>query len=370
MAIQFRKGLPLPYRVYWNNPYTKKRQSKSFAEKYEAEKYDALVRFQLQYEKERFLPEEQEPEEKATSITLQDVFYHYLKEKQFSQKGLSWQLDCMKQALIMIGQQAISEVKTSDLTSVLKAHMEKAVKPTTVCARMKVLYTLMRWAVRRGYIDQLPRLPELPENRHEKFIPPNAEEIRRMMAVASSHIQRVIVLGSKLGLRVGVCELFQLRWTDIDLEDGVVHVRAAKKNKAEPIREVPIMSSLLPLMRAWKEMDAQDGMEYVIHHNGKPITRTIDGAWHNMLERAGITRRIRPYDLRHAFASDAIAAGADIGTVARLMGHANVTMTLSYYQHVATKQKKQAVEALPELDHEMLKCACGNVPDRKNSPLQ
>jgi hypothetical protein len=119
MAIQVRKGLPLPYRVYWNNPYTKKRQSKSFAEKYEAEKYDALIRFQLQYEKERFLPEEQEPEEKATSITLQDVFYHYLKEKQFSQKGLSWQLDCMKHALVLIGNMVISEVKTSDLTSVL-----------------------------------------------------------------------------------------------------------------------------------------------------------------------------------------------------------------------------------------------------------
>jgi integrase len=228
----------------------------------------------------------------------------------------------------------------------------------------------MRWAVRRGYIEQLPRLPELPENRHEKFVPPNSEEIRRMMTAAGPHIQRVIVLGTKLGLRVGVCEMFQLKWSDIDLEDGVVHVRAAKKNKAEPIREVPIMSSLLPLIRAWKEMDEAEGMEYVIHHNGKPITRSIDGAWHNMLERAGITRRIRPYDLRHAFATDAIAAGADIGTVARLMGHANVTMTLTYYQHVATKQKKQAVEALPELDGEMLKCACGNVPDRQNSPLQ
>lgn len=67
-----------------------------------------------------------------------------------------------------------------------------------------------------------------------------------------------------------------------------------------------------------------------------------------MLIRAGITRRIRPYDLRHAFATEAIAAGADIGTVAKLMGHTDMNMILKHYQHVLSSQKRAAVEALPE----------------------
>ena len=78
---------------------------------------------------------------------------------------------------------------------------------------------------------------------------------------------------------------------------------------------------------------------------------SIKTAWRNTLRRAGITRRIRPYDLRHTFATEAIAAGADIGTVARLLGHSSPTMILQHYQFVMDKQKRAAVEALPEFKY-------------------
>lgn len=61
-----------------------------------------------------------------------------------------------------------------------------------------------------------------------------------------------------------------------------------------------------------------------------------------------VQRRIRPYDLRHAFVTEAIAAGVDIGTVGKLVGHANLTMILKHYQHVLSSQKRAAVEAIPE----------------------
>ena len=370
MAIQIRKDNPSPFRVYWNNPYTGKRMSKSFKDKLEAEKYDALIKFQLQFEKERFLPEEQEPEEGESGTTLQDIFYYYLKEKQFTKKGVSWQLDCMKRALLIIGQVDIKAITTAQLAKVLQAHSQDDVKPSTVCARMHVLYTLIRWAEKRGHIDKVPRLPELPENRHEHFIPPTHDEILRMLKAASPHIQRIIILGSKLGVRVGRSEMFRMRWDDVDFRTWIVRVRAANKNKAEPVREVPVMQSIRPILMTWYEQDMEEGMPFMVHYRGKQIVSTIDEAWHNTLARAGITRRIRPYDLRHAFASDAIQAGADIGTVAKLMGHANVTMTLKYYQHVATAQKKQAVESLPKIDLETLPCAWEYVPEKQNVVMQ
>lgn len=69
-------------------------------------------------------------------------------------------------------------------------------------------------------------------------------------------------------------------------------------------------------------------------------------SWRNALRNAGITRKIRPYDLRHAFATMLIASGTDVGTVAALMGHTTPTMVLTHYQHVLTKQKKLAVSTL------------------------
>ena len=72
-------------------------------------------------------------------------------------------------------------------------------------------------------------------------------------------------------------------------------------------------------------------------------------SWQTALKRAGITRRIRPYDLRHAFGTELVAAGADIGTVARLMGHSSPTMLLNHYQFVMDKQKIGAIESLPDV---------------------
>ena len=77
----------------------------------------------------------------------------------------------------------------------------------------------------------------------------------------------------------------------------------------------------------------------------------IKTAWLAALHKAGITRRIRPYDLRHAFATELIAGGVDIGTVAKLMGHSSPTMLLHHYQYVMDEQKQAAVEALPNLQY-------------------
>ena len=83
---------------------------------------------------------------------------------------------------------------------------------------------------------------------------------------------------------------------------------------------MPIRDDVLGLLRRWHEEDRQTGSAYVIAYKGRPV-RSISSGWHNALRRAGIARRIRPYDLRHAFASLALVYGADIKCVAETMGH-------------------------------------------------
>jgi integrase len=50
--------------------------------------------------------------------------------------------------------------------------------------------------------------------------------------------------------------------------------------------------------------------------------------------------RLRPYDLRHAFATEETAAGVDIQTLAQIMGD-DLRMLLEHYRHIADKQKKE-----------------------------
>jgi integrase len=53
---------------------------------------------------------------------------------------------------------------------------------------------------------------------------------------------------------------------------------------------------------------------------------------HPAPRRAGI-RQVRFHDLRHSFASNLLAAGVDVVTVSKALGHANVHITLVTYAH-------------------------------------
>lgn len=359
MAIRYRQDRQ-KWQVYWKNPWTGKIQSAFRNTKHEAEAEDSMVKHRLRFDRESFRLTESVAEP-TQDDSLEAVYYAYLREKQFSRASLEWQLKSMRLALSMIGRKRIGAITRQDLAAVLRKYGEDPVKPVTVRGRMRVLFTVLRWALRRGYIDALPQLPELPAAIYEVAAPPTPEEAIRIISHASEHIQRVVVLGAKLGIRVGPSELFKLRWDDVDLTRGVVRVPAAKKNLREPWREVPIKDSLIGIFQLWREADARLDTPWVIHWKGKQVS-SISTAWAATLRRAGINRRIRPYDLRHAFATDAIAAGADVGTVARLMGHASPMMVLTHYQHVLTRAKKNAVEALPDFDGDALRYAQNGMP--------
>ncbi|MBO4335818.1 MAG: site-specific integrase, partial [Desulfovibrio sp.] len=220
-------------------------------------------------------------------------------------------------------------------------------KTVTVRDHFSLLKAVLRWGASQDLYQPIS-FPKLPKADYEKFVPPTPLELQKMIENAPPHLQRVIIIGSQLGARVGPCELFQLTWADVDLNQRILRVHGSKKNKNAPWREVPIRGSLVPIFERWQEEDLKAGTQYLISHKGKP-TQTIKTAWKKTLQRAGITRRIRPYDLRHAFATEAIAAGVDIGTVARLMGHSSPNMIFQHYQFVMDKQKRAAVEALPEV---------------------
>ncbi len=61
------------------------------------------------------------------------------------------------------------------------------------------------------------------------------------------------------------------------------------------------------------------------------------------VERAKIKRYFRLYDLRHTFATRAVASGADLPTLSALLGHTSIQMTMRYV-HPAAEQKRIAIE--------------------------
>ena len=344
MAIRQRKDRGGRWQVYYRNPLTGKQETALYDTKKEAQKADDEIRLRLKWEPESFKPQEAVRETKEV-LTFEAVTDLYLKYRQFSRVSLTNLLYAIKPFMPIIGPYDITQIGRKELVQALNLIDNGKVKATTVHRKFSIIKAIMGFALRRGYIDSLPPYPELPKKTRPAIIPPTQEEIERLYRLACPHLQRVILLGSKLGLRVGQSEMLKLKWSDFDFNRNVLVLRAANKNKAEPIREIPLKQSIIPILKEWRA----DGCEYVVHYGKKPIGK-VAWAWWDLIERAGFEHhQFRPYDLRHAFATDAIAGGADIGTVSRLMGHANVTITIATYQHVTTSQKVAAIESLPDI---------------------
>ena len=58
--------------------------------------------------------------------------------------------------------------------------------------------------------------------------------------------------------------------------------------------------------------------------------------------KAAGLERVTPHECRHSFASIAIAAGVNIGTVSAALGHASVTITWNTYHHLLPGTMDQA----------------------------
>ncbi len=344
MAIREQKGRQRPFFVYWTNPFTGRRESKSCATMEEAQKLDAYVKYQLQFERESFRRGNITEEERKQN--LESLIYMYLKARNLEFANLERTLLAIKGIIERYGDKPLEEFDGQLLLKMKDELLAMGNKGSTARRKMGIIKAAFGWAFREGLIKSLPPFPVIQSGEFMRYMPPTQSEIVAIYNMAPEHLKRVIILGYHFGMRVGQSELLRLSWDMVDLEMEIIRVPNAKKGTVQEYREIPMHNALLPLFQDWKAVDLKKGLNMVVHYKGRMV-KSIKTAWRLALQKAGITRHIRPYDLRHAFATDAIAAGVDYGTLASLMGHSSPTMVLKHYQHVRNDQKRKAIEAMP-----------------------
>lgn len=171
-----------------------------------------------------------------------------------------------------------------------------------------------------------------------------------------------MVIGASIALYTGLRrgEVCGLRWKDVDLKDGVLWVRQniavahgktyVKEPKNGKDRDVAIPPTLVDLLREWKR-DEQAGDVYVIGRGDKYANPTVLGRkWSTFAELHGIRgtegRKCTFHDLRHTWATAAVAAGVDVKTVASSLGHENADMTLNKYASADPDAKRRAAKVM------------------------
>lgn len=215
-------------------------------------------------------------------------------------------------------------------------------KMTTIHRELSDIRAVLNWSYDRNLIANNPmRGFEMPKRDDARIQPPTEQEFKAILECAVPHLKRAMLISWHTGLRPGREELLSLTWQAIDFHSQTITVMSADKGGL-PRRIIPLNKTILRYLDEWYSEDEKNGYHYLVHYNGKKIDE-IKKSWQAAKRRARITRRLRMYDIRHAFATDLLASGANLKAVSEILGHASPDMTMKVYQHVNDDLKRAAV---------------------------
>ena len=348
------------WQVRWVNS-AGKRCSATFARKAEAEEYERRQK-SLAHRREIFDP-------KNTKITVGEVYPDWLAAKsKLKPKTLlgydsTWRnIVAPRWANVQLGSITLGAVKTWTATCTsLRGHRLGDSKTREA---YYILSMILEHAVDCELIARNPARPSVGGSK--KFLPKirmdlernflTEEELRAVAEEAGHYRDLVLLLGS-VGLRFN--EACGLKGGDLDFARSVITVRRTLSDlngtiieqspKNGRAREVRLPEFLRDELRHRKLKAGHSGYVFtssrgeVIRHQN--FSRRV---WKPALDRAGIEKHVTIHDLRGTAASWLIHRGATIKELAKMLGHADASVTLNRYGHLYDEDMKRLGEAIDE----------------------
>lgn len=232
---------------------------------------------------------------------------------------------------------------------------EGGLSPTTVRGCMVLLRQALDDAVAWRRLPWNPaRAVKAPSPAPSPMRTWTAEQTRVFLAAVARHrLGAVFQVLAVTGMRRG--EALGLRWADVDLDAGKISVRQTITRPAGVVtigepktdrarRTMSIDPATVAVLRRQRAAQAAErlqwGSAYQDHdlvfakEDGSPVNPETPGrVLRSVATEAGLPV-IRVHDLRHGYATQALAARVNPRTVADRLGHARVNVTLDTYSHV------------------------------------
>lgn len=201
------------------------------------------------------------------------------------------------------------------------------------------------WGLRPDGTNPRKHIRKYPEEKRERFL--SAAELRRIGEVLREMEAEGIelpsaILAARLLILTGcrLNEIMTLKWAYVDLAERVLRLPDSKSGA----KVVHLGQPVVDLLR-----DAQriDGNPWVITGTlpGKRLS-DLQPFWQRVRARAGV-KDVRIHDLRHTFASTAVASGQGLPMIGKLLGHTQV-QTTARYAHLAAEPVRMAADAVAQ----------------------
>jgi integrase len=262
----------------------------------------------------------------------------------------------------IIGAVELQAVRGTHIQEVYNSMTAAGLSPKTVKNISAIMHKAFSVALKQGMILMNPcDAAELPRCVKHEIKPLTDEEIPKFLnAIQSSSMGNAYALCLFAGLREGEC--LGLSWDNVDFKrnrlticqqlqrekckNAKYYIAPYTKNSKPRVIEPPPVA--FDYLKAEKMRQLENRLKAgAAWSNDDDLVFTNELGRHYSLKTfystfkqlaAGIGRPdARPHDLRHTAATVAIAAGSDIKSVQKLLGHATASFTLDVYAHTSEK---------------------------------
>ncbi len=243
-----------------------------------------------------------------------------------------------------LGRLKVADVTRADISKFhhdLRHIPYQANRNLEVISKMFVLAEM--WGMRPDGSNPRLHIKKYPESKRERYL--NQEELSELGNVlteaeeigvediyAITAIRLLIFTGCRLN------EIMTLKWGDVDFENGCLRLSDSKTGARVVHLGPPALDLLSNLKRQPNNLWVICGK--IPGTNRKEIQKF----WQRIRKSAGI-EDVRIHDLRHSFASNAVAQGMSLPMFGKLLGHTQV-QTTARYAHLAADPIKAAASQI------------------------
>lgn len=293
-----------------------------------------FVRLAKLYEERKLTPPEYEGENKISGLRSYHIQKVYLKT-----------------LTEYFGTRRVKSITHSDLEAFKLARQKTTTKRggkravASVNRELQLLRAVLNFAKRNGWIIRNPfeqgesLISIAQENRRDRVL--SRDEETRLLAACHgnrAHLRPILVCALDTAMRRG--EIFQLRWKDVDLDNGLISIRAST-TKTMKARTVAMTSRLRVELVSLRQL-APDDPEVRVFGIVSDVKRSFAAA----CRESGV-EGFRLHDCRHTATTRLAESGISPLEVMRVTGHSQLS-TLTRYFNQTEAQVKKAAAALDD----------------------
>lgn len=259
-----------------------------------------------------------------------------------------------------IGSLPLQKLHAAHLEGLYTAMLDRGFSMRLAEMAHRVLHVALEAAVEKNLLsvnpcDRVPRKPRAHYRAEDRPRLTQADAARVLEAVAGTRFYLPFLLAMATGMRRG--EIIGLRWQDIDLEQGVIHVRHQLQRGTagrltlqdvktrSSLRDIPVHPQVVAELRqhqARQGVVAGDGFVFTTSTGHHFQLADLDRAWARVRRTLNLPETMRFHDIRGSWATWAAEKRLPLKTAMTILGHADERTLLRVYQSVTAEMTREA----------------------------